>query len=76
MGGRMRSMFEHTWKPIEGYEHWLISDYGEIKNEFSGHIPPLYVRKGEIRVELTDHEGRYVEVKLAKILKKAFPKRS
>jgi hypothetical protein len=67
-------MFEHSWKPIKGFEQWIISDHGEIKRDFTGYIPPLYVRKGQIRVELTDSEGRYVEVKLATILKKAFPK--
>ena len=73
MSGKMRPIETHTWKPIEGFEHWWISDYGSIRNHFSRYIPPLYVKKGEIYVELTDHEGRYVEVKLAKILKKAFP---
>ena len=70
--GEMRPMNAPSWLRIPGYDNWFVSNRGEIRNGFTHFIPSLFVKNGEIYVELTK-QGVYLEVKLADILLDLFP---
>ena len=73
MAGPMRSMFEPEWRPIPGHPRQEVSDRGLVRDIFSKFEYQLFVKNGQIYVEITGDQGVYVEVKLADILESTFP---
>lgn len=46
---------EEIWKPVLGYGNYIISNYGRVKNRFTGHILADKVEKnGYVRVHLSN----------------------
>jgi len=70
-----RSMFEEEWRQIPGY-NWSISNQGRVRNDnISQHIMRPFVVNGQMKVEITDDQGRYLEKSVASLMMEAFPEK-
>lgn len=70
------SMFAEEWHKIPGY-NWSVSNQGRVRNDnISKHITRPYQHNGNMYVELTDDQGRYVETSMAWIFRHSIPEKS
>lgn len=69
----MSNINGEQWAKIPGF-NWEVSTHGRARHLLRGeYFAEPYIRAGELFVEITDNEGRYVEVSMMLLMEWALP---
>ena len=47
---------EEEWRKIEGYDNYSVSNYGDVMNDYTGHIFKPKLKNGYVRVALSKNK--------------------